>query len=82
MWKKVLAALSIPVWLFFLIWMLSAVWFTVVNEPARVIENLWVFYLFMGTCIAAIAWLLFFWGRLIWRVLFSREKPVKLEWPE
>ncbi len=80
MWKKVLAALCIPVWLFFLFWMLRTIQALVVAGPKG--KDAWLVYLMVVGMLVVLFWLLFFLGRWIWRVLFQRKKPVRLEWPE
>lgn len=80
MWKKVLALLSIPVLLFFLFWMLRTIWALVVAGPEGM--DAWAIYVIVVTIIVLFAWLLFFWGRWIWRVLFRRKPSKELHWPE
>ncbi|MCB9183539.1 MAG: hypothetical protein H6591_06435 [Flavobacteriales bacterium] len=79
-WKKALAVLCIPIWLFFAFWLLRTVWALIVAGPEG--ESALAIYLIVGALITLFFWLLFFLGRWIWRVLFQRKKTVKLEWPE
>ncbi len=80
MWRKALAILSVPVWLFFLVWMLRTIWALFVAGPEG--DDAWSVYLIVIAFLVLFFWLLFFSGRWIWRVLFLRKKRLELEWPE
>ncbi len=86
MWKKVLASLSIPVWLIvaLIVVRAGAHAFTIHSLAAEGKSAGYLVggYLGGGLVFALFGWLLFFWGRWIWRVLFKRKTPVHLEWPE
>lgn len=84
MWKKVLAGLSMPIWLFVALMTVQA---ATIVFPAHVATaegksgSYLVGGLFgAGLFFALFVWLLFFWGRWIWRVF--RTKPLNVEWPE
>ena len=80
MWKKVLAAVCIPVWLFALFWFVRTIQALIVAGPEG--KDAWVIYLMVAGILVVLFWILFFLGRWIVRVLFLRKKPVRLEWPE
>lgn len=81
MWKKVLAIISIPFWLLILFSMINATMISIAAGQGPT-SSLLPYYFGMGLGMALFGWLLFFWGRWIWRVLFRRKLTTKLEWPE
>ncbi|HRH37934.1 MAG TPA: hypothetical protein PK760_06285 [Flavobacteriales bacterium] len=80
--KKVLAIISIPIWLLIAFSAASATMVTIAGGADKPMSYKIPFFLGAGLCAALFCWLLFFWGRWVWRVLFQRKQPVQLEWPD